>query len=144
MQVYAGEDFFIAPFGETVGFGWDGMAYGGGAALGYGDGSAIGLRFLYAQDTYNFVFMELQCFLRVYFFNLNANTGPFVQVSGGPVIYADTMPGISGHGNISAGISAGWRFSAGEHWYIEPVVRTGYPYLFGAGISTGFRTGGKK
>ncbi len=121
------------------------LAKGSGALdVGCGDGAAIGIRCLYAQDSYNFIAMELQCFLRMYFFSLNANTGPFVQVSGGPVIYADTRPEMSGHGNISAGLSAGWRFPIGKHWYIEPAVRTGYPYLIGAGISTGFRTGGKK
>ncbi len=144
MQVYADEDFFVAPIGEAVGFGWDGMAYGGGLAVGYGDGAAIGIRFMYAQDTQKFVFMELQCFLRLYFFNMNASTGPFIQVSGGPVIFSDSTPEISGYGNISAGLSAGWRFPLGKHWYIEPVVRTGYPYIFGGGISTGFRKGANK
>jgi hypothetical protein len=135
------EDFFVAPFGEVVGLGW-GIAYGGGLSLGYGDGTAIGLRFLYTQDDYRFVSMELQAFFRLYFFEkFHASTGPFVQISGGPVIYADTVPAVSGYGSISAGLSAGWRFPLGKYWFIEPSVRTGYPFLIGGGISTGLRIG---
>ena len=130
IPICAGEDFFVAPLGEAAGFGWDGLSYGGGFTLGCGDGAAIGIRCLYAQDSYNFIAMELQCFLRMYF-SLNANTGPFVQISAGPVIYADTIPALSGYGTISAGLGAGWRFPVGKHWYIEPAIRAGYPYLIG-------------
>jgi hypothetical protein len=80
----------------------------------------------------------------LYFFSLDANNGPFIQASGGPIIYSDTRPEISGYGNISAGLSTGWRFLLGKHFFIEPVIRIGYPYLIGGGVSTGFRTGGSK
>ena len=39
---------------------------------------------------------------------------------------------------VSGGLSLGFRITAGN-FYIEPSLRGGYPYLFGAGLGAGFR-----
>jgi hypothetical protein len=36
------------------------------------------------------------------------------------------------------GLAAGWRVFLGP-WYLEPVIRGGYPYLWGAGLGFGLR-----
>ena len=134
-----GEDFFFAPRGEVTGYGTNGYAYGGGLMIGAGTGGALGLSLLYAVDDNNFIFMEMLFFLRGYIFGANAFSGPFLQLSAGPVIYADTNPEITSYGNISAGLTTGWRFLLGRHFFLEPAVRIGYPYLAGAGLALGVR-----
>lgn len=39
---------------------------------------------------------------------------------------------------VSSGLSLGFRITAGN-FYLEPALRGGYPYLFGAGLGAGFR-----
>ena len=39
---------------------------------------------------------------------------------------------------VSGGVALGFRIPAGN-FYFEPVVRGGYPYMFGAGLGIGFR-----
>lgn len=39
---------------------------------------------------------------------------------------------------VSAGAALGFRITAGN-FYLEPALRGGYPYLFGAGLGAGFR-----
>ena len=133
------ELFFIAPLAEAAGYSYDSVAYVGGLTIGAGSGTAIGIKLLYFTDPENFVFMELLVFLRFYFFGTQASTGPFLQLIGGPVIYADNSLAPSGYGNFSAGLGAGWRIPLGSHFYIEPAIRAGYPYIVGGGISTGVR-----
>ena len=133
------EVFFIAPLAEAIGYSYTSIAYGGGLAIGSGSGTAVGLRFLYATDPENYIFMEILFFLRFYFLGSEASTGPFLQFNGGPVIYADSVPELSGYGGISAGLNAGWRLPIGRNFFIEPAVRVGYPYIVGGGISSGLR-----
>ena len=135
------ELFFIAPLVEVAGYSYDSVAYGGGLAIGAGSGTAIGIKLLYFTDPKDFVFMELLVFLRFYFFGKQASTGPFIQLIGGPVIYADSNPNPSSYsyGNFSAGLGVGWRIPLGTRFYLEPAIRAGYPYIFGGGVSAGFR-----
>jgi hypothetical protein len=51
-------------------------------------------------------------------------------------IYEGTMPGLL----YGAGVGA--RIPLGRRFYIEPAVRAGSPFLWGAGITAGFRGGG--
>ena len=140
-QEGAKQDFFAATFGEAVGYGYNEIAYGGGLIIGGGTGGALGLRILYAQDNENISFLEVNVLARLYVFGRDAFSGPFVQLSAGPVIYADKNPDRSGYGNISAGLSAGWRFLLGKNFFVEPALRIGYPYLIGGGLSAGARWG---
>ena len=128
---------------EGIGYGRRAPALGGGFALGAGDGVAIGFRLLYAvafgDESINS--LEMALFMRFYPFGPEASTGLFVQVTVGAVIYArdNAFSFPSEAGAISAGLAAGWRFPLGKHWYIEPSIRGGYPYIAGAGVSAGFR-----
>jgi hypothetical protein len=70
------------------------------------------------------------------------SSGLFIQFNGGPVIFAqndDSIAVPSGMGTFSAGLSLGWRFLLGRTFFIEPVIRGGYPYIVGAGLSAGVR-----
>ena len=37
------------------------------------------------------------------------------------------------------GVAAGWRFTFFKHWYVEPLVRFGFPFTWGAGFMTGLK-----
>jgi hypothetical protein len=133
------EEFFIAPAAETLLYGRSSMAYGGGMTLGYGTGLSFGFKLLVVVDRESFFCTEILFFLRYYFLNYDAGTGPYIQINGGPVIFGDSKPEVSGYGSISAGLTAGWRFLLGKSWFAEPFIRGGYPYRFGAGVSGGLR-----
>jgi len=134
---------FIAPLAEITGYGRNAPAFGGGLALGWGEGGAIGLRILYsaAFGEEKITALETAFFARFYLFGPEVSTGLFVQPTIGIIIFAGesalSLPAEVG--SISAGLAVGWRFPLGTHWYIEPAVRTGYPYIYGAGVSAGFR-----
>jgi hypothetical protein len=135
------ENFFIAPLGEFSGYGNESISAGGGLAVGGGDGVSIGLRLLYsaAFDERAVSIMETTVFIRAYFFGRYAYTGPFVQLNSGVVVVTNQndffVPTSSAA--FSAGLGAGWRFQIGKRLFLEPMLRGGYPYLFGAGVSLG-------
>jgi hypothetical protein len=133
------EEFFIAPVAESLFYGRYNMAYGGGLALGYGTGISFGIKLVVMFGMESFLSTEVQFFLRCYFFGVKASTGPFIQINAGPVFFSESKPEFSGYGSISAGLTAGWRIPLGKHFFIEPFVRGGYPYLTGGGLSGGLR-----
>ena len=135
-----GLDFFVAPLLEVINS-RNGPGFCGGLAVGMGSTPAIGARFLYAVDGESINMMELAVFVRLYPLNPETCLGLFAQLNAGAVIFAHSHPvSVPAEvGAFSVSFLAGWRFLLGEHWFIEPVVRTGYPYLFGAGVSGGFR-----
>jgi hypothetical protein len=123
------------------------MAIGGGAALGYGDRVAFGFKVIYLDDMDEVRSLELNFLARFYFFN-KARTkdlypsGPFIQFNIGPVFFAWDEQNISIPSETvmtSAGLSLGWRFVFGRFFFLEPCIRGGTPYLFGAGLSAGVR-----
>jgi len=134
---------FVAPLAELTGYGRKGPAFGGGLALGWGEGGALGLRILYSSSfgDEKVKTLELGFFARFYLFGPEVSTGLFVQPTIGMVMFAGqsalSLPAEAG--SISAGLAVGWRFPLGNRWYIEPAVRGGYPYMYGAGVSAGFR-----
>jgi len=136
-----GEDLWVCPIAETAMYSPNDIAFGGGLALGYGNGIAFGVRVLFAFDADNHGLVESLLFLRLYLTGKSVNFGPFVQFYGGPVVF--TYQGLEtadrGIGTISIGASAGWRFRLGNLWFIEPAVRFGYPHIAGGGISAGLR-----
>jgi len=67
------------------------------------------------------------------------NTGLFLQAEGGIVLFGHEKLEISGHLLPVAGLCAGWRFPLGTRFFLEPVIRGGYPYLYGASISAGMK-----
>ena len=135
-------DFFIGLFGEAIGYSRSSIAYGGGLSLGGSINKyAFGLNLMYAVDPEDFIFMEAVFFIRWYLFRIKPNTGLFIEMQGGVVFFALDKPEISHYNAASVGIGAGFRFPLGKHWYIEPNIRGGYPYIFGGGLSIGMRFG---
>jgi hypothetical protein len=147
------EDFWVCPVFESGLYGISNIAIGGGVALGYGNRVALGFKAVYWDDLEVLRALELNFLLRFYFFSIAETapsgagpSGPFVQFSGGPVIFAWDEHNISIPSEmsmISAGLSLGWRFLLGERlgarFFIEPAIRGGYPYYIAAGLSAGVR-----
>jgi hypothetical protein len=142
------EELWVCPVFESGYYSLSNLAFGGGAALGYGDKIAFGLKVLYWNDVKNDVrSLELNFLARFYLLGLfrpeaAASSGLFLQLNGGPVFFARhgnkiSMP--SEIGTFSAGLSMGWRFLFGRFFFVEPAIRTGYPYIIGAGVSVGVR-----
>jgi hypothetical protein len=143
----ARDEFWVCPAFESVWYGISKAALGGGAALGYGDGVALGLKAMYFDDMNEFRTVELNFLLRFYPLRM-AGAGPaghpglFLQLNGGPVVFAHNGNGMavpSRTGTFSGGLGLGWRFHLGRRFFLEPAVRGGYPYMAGAGLSAGVR-----
>jgi len=131
----AREEIWIAPIAEINRYSVSGAAAGGGIAVGYGDGVALGLRMLYCMDLYNVTTLELTAFLRLYFFG--GHSGLFTQMNWGPAYFFEKDNDMKWM--LSAGLGIGWRFLLSGNWFFEPVVRGGFPYYAGAGVSFGLR-----
>jgi hypothetical protein len=139
-QTAVREDLWVCPVFESGLYSVSSMAIGGGMALGYGDRVAFGLKVIYWNDLEEISAWELIFLARLYFFRIMGaevpwRSGLFIQFNSGPVIFV-TPPAI---GTISAGFSLGWRFLFGEHFFVEPALRAGYPYIAGAELSAGLR-----
>ncbi|MCL2092824.1 MAG: hypothetical protein FWH12_01395 [Treponema sp.] len=137
----AREEIFIAPYAETLFYSPEGLSYGGGLSLGYGSGTALGLRLLYAGDPEGHGALEILVFYRFYLGAQGVRSGPFIQLMGGPVlfVYESLATLREGVGTLSAGLLAGWRIPLQEAWYVEPSLRAGYPYIAGLSVSFGRR-----
>jgi hypothetical protein len=61
---------------------------------------------------------------------------PFIQTETGAVIITVLD---SNFYEFSAGLTTGCRITMKNFFYIEPALRLGYPFLWGAGITFGFR-----
>jgi hypothetical protein len=136
------EDAWVCPVFESGLYGISNIALGGGTALGYGNRVALGFKAVYWSDREKVKALELNFLMRFYFFDRTAPAGLFIQFNGGPVLFAgneDTIALPAATSMISAGLSMGWRFLFGNHFFIEPAVRAGYPYIAGAGLSAGVR-----
>jgi hypothetical protein len=135
-------DFWVCPAGEASYYGASSPAYGGGFAFGYGKGTAIGLKAAFFASPEGTTTIELNFFFRLFFLGAEAASGPFLQIMGGPAIFAADAGSTavpSELGTVSAGLGFGWGFILNNRWFIEPFVRAGYPYLIGAGVSAGMR-----
>jgi len=129
----------ISPAMEIAMYSPSGMTFGGGLSLIYGKGVSVGLKAVYFADSVALLeILELNLLLRYYFFG--SHSGPFVQFSGGPSLLFRQKDGIkipANWGMISAGFNLGWRLFLNNHFFIEPSVRGGYPYIGGAALSAG-------
>ena len=134
------EDLWVSPTAESNLYSVSNVAFGGGAALGYGDGSALGLRVIYCSDLDKIKSLEISLLIRFYLPSLAGHSGFFIQFGGGPVLVAPASKTITApdeFGMISVGLSLGWRFLLGKYFFLEPVVRGGYPFIGGLGLSAG-------
>jgi len=134
------EDLWISADISTAFYGISSMAYGGGLAVGYGTGISFGFRVAFYHYPKGIETLELSLLLRFYLLGTQAYSGPFAQFMGGPSFFnKEGELDIPSHsGMVSAGICFGWRFIFGK-WFVEPAIRGGYPYIFGAGVSGGLR-----
>ena len=60
----------------------------------------------------------------------------FIQAESGGILAFEFGESYS---TFSAGISAGWHKNLLRNWYVEPVVSLGFPYIWGLGITAGYR-----
>jgi hypothetical protein len=135
-------DIFIGGLGETILYSAESLSYGGGLTAGFstGYGPALGIRAACFADTGGAAVLEICAFLRFYLPSLQSRDGFFVQLNAGPSLYSGGgLPGLpSRAGMFSGGVQAGWRFIFNDHFYLEPAVRAGYPYIAGAGLAAGY------
>jgi hypothetical protein len=132
-------DLWISPGVEMAMF--DNALIGYSLAIGYGKGASVGIKASYYSKTDGLSILELAFLLRFYLSGTSAYSGPFLQLSGGPTLISicGNLDFPSETGVLSGGISFGWRFLFIDRFFIEPSIRGGYPYMFGAGLSGGIR-----
>jgi hypothetical protein len=95
---------------------------------------AVGIKTGYSYDFSGLGTLELGALGRWYFLPLNKSR-IFVQAElGADLIFyeGETLPAFLG------GLAAGWRMPLGS-WFLEPTLRAGYPYIWGAGLAFGYR-----
>ncbi|MCL2759714.1 MAG: hypothetical protein FWD22_05835 [Treponema sp.] len=134
-------DFWIIAGGEAAMYSQIGYAFGGGLMLGYGSGASIGFKAAMFVNEEKIDTLEFNLLLRFYLHGKNAYTGPYLQLMGGPAFFnrVDDFSIPSTTGMFSGGLSFGWRFVFFDKLIVEPAIRGGYPYMFGAAISAGVR-----
>jgi len=118
----------------------EGVALGGNLTFGLdlNDIFATGAKVTFSSNLDTVTTLEPVGFFRYYFSRLlPLPLGVlFVQAElGGSLFFEDggTYPSLYG------GLAAGWRFNVWQDLYLEPVVRGGYPYAWGVGLSVGYR-----
>ena len=130
------EGLFTGAGFETGAFTRRGAAIGGGLMAGYeiNPHFSAGLRMALLHDLDTITTLNIQGFFR-YQLPLPID-GFFAQAEAGIVMFfeaGETFPAFS------AGLAAGWRFSFTDNWFMEPVLRFGYPYMWGFGVMAGYR-----
>ena len=131
--VYAQDSFF--GFGAEVnGNASKGMAAGGGWSFGLGLNRYISLGF---KTTFSYNLDKIsnmeQCGLLRFYLPLKTQ-GPFLQTeAGGSVFFTNKNSEFF----FLGGVSMGWQIVIKKSWYVEPVARFGYPFIWGAGLNMG-------
>jgi hypothetical protein len=130
------EDLFFAVLGEANMNARRGAAAGGGLAIGFGDGTAFGGKFLFSGRGGPLTVTEAALFFRGYLPSLRGRRGFFAQGEAGTSIVHEKgrRPG-----DFCGGLTLGWRFLFRDRWFVEPYVRAGYPFIAGGGIGAGIR-----
>jgi hypothetical protein len=135
------EDIWFCLNGDASMYSYVSFSYGGGFAFGYGSGSSIGLKATYFINEEGIDTLEACLLLRFYLLSKDAYSGPFFQFLGGVSLFnrSGDFAIPSNVGIFSAGLGFGWRFIIADRFFIEPMLRGGYPYLVGVSISAGIR-----
>ena len=134
------EDIWVCIGADTSFYSTVALAYGGSLAFGYGSGSSLGIKITLLFNDEKVDTLELCFILRLYLSGINEYSGPFLQLLGGPTFFnRDGFKLPSDYGILSVGLSFGWRFIFNDRWFAEPAIRGGFPYIFGASISSGVR-----
>ena len=102
---------------------------------------SLGIKTLISYDAFekenSILSVEPLGFIRWYVVSPSGepSAGLFIEGQGGPELL---FVNSSVKSSVNAGLSLGFRLTL-QNFYFEPSIRGGYPYLFGAGINTGFR-----
>jgi len=133
-------NFWFGFSGDTAMYSQYGFAFGPGFSIGFGARLSIGVKAAWFFTKEGIDVLEVNVLLRFYLLK-KANSGLFFEIMGGPALYnrSGEFSTPSNAGSISAGAAFGWRFVLFNRWFIEPSIRGGYPYLFGASVLTGVR-----
>jgi len=116
----------------------EGVALGGVLSFGvdFFQQFAGGLKLTFSHNLDETSALEPQAFFRFYL-PLQFETGDFfVQADMGAVVLFEDG---SAYPSFSGGLTAGWRYVIVQNIYIEPHLRVGYPFIWGAGISAGMK-----
>jgi hypothetical protein len=137
--IYALESAFIGISGEANGNSKEGIAAGGAltVALDINRYFSAGLKTGYFSNLDNLYVIENAVLFRFYPIT---KIPLFLQADiGVSFLQEDDMfvPVFLG------GLNAGWRFNI-NNFYIEPVVRGGYPFIWGAGLNIGMSFNNEK
>jgi hypothetical protein len=113
-----------------------GMAAGGTFSIDYSflPKLALGLKLGFSHNFAQIMTLEPTAFFRWYFMYIR-NCPIFAQADlGASVIFKDAKA----HPAFQGGLNAGIRIPLAD-WYIEPYLRGGYPFIWGFGLTTGYR-----
>jgi outer membrane protein OmpA-like peptidoglycan-associated protein len=131
---------------EINGHARTGFSFGGDLMLGVdlNDYFSAGLKTAFFDNFDTLSAFETLLFFRFYlpWLRLPKKTdGPFAQLEAGSVVFFERgyHENLEAFPAFSAGLSVGWRFNLGEHWYVEPATRAGYPHIWGFGVTVGIR-----
>jgi hypothetical protein len=104
------------------------------AAMDFGRLFAAGIKTGYSHNFSDIGTLEIAALGRWYFLSFQTSR-LFAQVElGADLIFyeGDIVPAFLG------GLAVGWQIPLGP-WYLEPALRGGYPYIWGAGLGFGRR-----
>ena len=127
-------DMFFGIAGEANANTREGAAIGGAFSFGieFLNQFASGIRVIFSHDTESIFTFEPLAFFR-YYLPLGV-PGFFVQAEMGVSVFLEDDKGYPA---FSIGAAAGWRYKFSDMFYIEPYVRAGYPFIWGAGLTAG-------
>jgi hypothetical protein len=113
-----------------------GAALGGMISTDYGiiPNLALGIKFGSSHNFDRIMTLEPEFFARWYFWN-KKGLSFFTQAGiGASIIFEDAVP----HPAVLGDLEVGLRIAL-QRWYVEPYLRGGYPFIWGAGICAGYR-----
>jgi hypothetical protein len=118
----------------------EGVALGGGLSFGLdlNDIFSAGAKAVLSSDMDTVTTLETAAFFRYYFTRfLPLPVGSlFAQAETGASFFFENGEGYPA---FYGGLTAGWRYNMLEKFYLEPSLRVGYPFIWGVGLSAGFR-----
>lgn len=133
-------EFFAGFLLDSAFFGRDGAAFGGGALFGRSLGrTGYGASLLFARDSEAFTFVEMLVLFRLHIPLFDIDPGFFVQAEAGIVTFNHREFQPDNLFAPSLGMRAGWSIPFADQFQLEPSIRFGFPFIFGAGVSATLR-----
>jgi hypothetical protein len=134
-SIFAFEGVFLGVGAEGNAHTRTGGALGSGITLGFGlsPRTVLGVKALFHTNFDTVIGLEPVMFFR--FYPAVPGRAIFVQAEAGSIIYYEydkPYPAFIG------ALAVGWQFEF-NRFYIEPSVRLGWPFAFGAGLAFGIK-----